>query len=262
MADKTSRKELLKQEDAFLHAAAESANWLKVHRTPIIAAAVAVVVVIGAVWAVVATRESRRLEASRLFSAALDVKNAEIVPDASKAQPTATPPTFASAVERNKVARDAFQKVVDTAPGSGPAELARFYVGDLDATAGDVDKALGGFKTLATELAPDDTLYFLVIERTAYLLEQKGDVAGAMSTWQQLTSSTKRFYADHALFQLARLHADKGENDKARELLTRIEKDFPESPVMPKVQQLFAKVGRPEATVATGGDTKPAPKAP
>ncbi len=251
MSDKKTRKELLKQEDAFLAAANQSAVWLKHHRTIVIGSVAAVVVLVAGVWIGVTVSESRRVQATQLFGEALDVRNAEVAADPSKAAPTATPPVFASKTDRAKAARDAFQKVVDQASSSGAADLARFYVADLDVTLGEADKALPIFQKLGDDLSPEDSLYFLAVERAAYLLEQKGDTAGAIRTWEKLTGSNKRFYADHALYQLARIHADKGEVDKARELLGRIEKDFPTSSVMPKVEELYARVGRPEAGAST-----------
>lgn len=245
MAEKKTRKELLKHDDAFIAAAGQSALWLKHHRKIVVGGVLTLFVVVAAVWLGIDFAESRRLEASRLYGEALAIMEAPITSDAN---PTGSPPTFATEQERAGKAREAFARVVDEASSTGVADLARVYIADIDAKDGNTDEALAAFRELADELSPDDNLFFLAVERSAYLLEQKGDVAGAIAMWERLSGSTERFYADRALYQIARLHAQKGDVDQAREVLGRFEKEFPTSSVRPEVDRLFAQVGRPEAT--------------
>jgi tetratricopeptide (TPR) repeat protein len=252
VSEKVSRKELLKQEDAFLHAANQGAAWLKGHRNLVIVTVATVLALVLGIWGSIELSEGRRLKASMAFTHALELKDAQIAADPTKADPTGTPPTFASAEERRKAILEAFQKAVDS--GKGPGQLARFYIGELEAEGNETDKAIATYKKLLDDLDPNDSLYFLAVERYAYAVEAKGDIPAAMAAWERLTGSNKRFYADQALFQLARLNVDKGENDKARDLLVRLEKDFPESAVMQKVQQLYARVGRPEPKPEGAGD--------
>jgi tetratricopeptide (TPR) repeat protein len=263
VADKVSRKELLKREDAFVKAAGQSALWVKSHRLLMMVGGVAAVLVIAAIFIVLHVSEAQNVRASELYFAALKLKDAPIA-----ASPEAKPegddaqPSFPSEVERDKAVRAAFQKVIDEAGRSGVATMARLIVADYDEKLGDSDKALAGFLALADELSPTDSLYFIAVERAAYAKENKGDVDGALAIWQRLLGSEKRFYADHALFEMARLHANRGETDKARELLARIESEYKDSLLQDDVKQLYAVVGRPAKAAGAEAQAEPEPKAP
>jgi tetratricopeptide (TPR) repeat protein len=258
VSDKMSRKELLKQQDAFLNVANQSALWVKGHRLMVFATVGAALVAVLAVWGVVEYGSARDLKASKLYAEALTVMDGQIAAAGAPADPSAKTPTFATKEEKWKAAREAFQKVVDASGGSGVSKLAAFYVADLDAKLGENDKALEAFAQLEKKLSADDNLFFLATERKAYLLEQKGDRDGAIAAWQQLLGGRNRFYGDHALVELARLYSDKGDAAKARELLTRFEKDHANSPLREQAEELFTAVGR-EAKPA--GDAAKAPAA-
>ncbi|MBN1962591.1 MAG: tetratricopeptide repeat protein [Deltaproteobacteria bacterium] len=251
MAEKKTRKQLLKKDDAFLATANRSFKWMRNHRLAVIIPILLVILAIVGVWIGIEFLNSQRLEVSKLYKQAIEIKDAAIAENAEKADPTATPPTFASKEDRAQSARSAFIKVVDNFGTSGVAQMARFYIADLDIELGEQDKALNILQTLVNSLTPNDNLYFLAIERSAYLLEQKGDIDGALKIWQHLTGTSKHFYADHALFQLARLHAEKNEIKEARNLLARIEKEYPNSSFSTKVQELYAKIGHPETADAS-----------
>ncbi len=260
VAQKKTRKQLLKQDDAFIHAAGKSAVWIKSHRALVILGSVAVVVLIGGLWGAIEYVQHRDLRASNLYLQALAIKDAQVVAEA-EAKPDATPPTFASDKAKNEAARAAFDKVIAKASGSGVAEMARFYVADLDADLGDTDKALAAFEALASELSPHDSLYFLAVERTAYLHEGKGDVDAAIAAWQRLAAGKEAFYADEALYQMARLRAQKGDNKGARELLERFEKEFTDSSVQEQAKELLAQLGpeQPKATAEAQPTTEATP---
>ena len=93
---KKTRKELLKQEDAFIAAAGQSALWIKHHRKIVFGGAALLALVVAASWGTVEYLEARRLEASRLYAEALERHGAEIAADPTKADPDADPPTFAN----------------------------------------------------------------------------------------------------------------------------------------------------------------------
>lgn len=265
MSEKKSRKELLKQQDTFIVAANQSATWIKGHRGSVVASGVGLLVVSVSLWAMLDHFDSRDRAASQLYAAALllaDASPSAGGAGAGEAKPNV--PSFASKDEQWKAERDAFAKVVERAPGSGVANMARFYVADLSTKLGETDKAILAFDELASKLSEDDSLYFLAIERGADLREQKADLDGAIAEWQHLQGGSKRFYADRALYNLARLHHVKGDAQKARELLGRFEKEFTVSSLREDVEQLYAVVGRDEvkleaaATAGNAGEEKKA----
>lgn len=243
MSDQKSRKELLKQQDAFVSAANDSARWLASHRAPAILTVSAVVIATVTVWGIVEYRDARDSKASALYATALKVADAQVAPT-NDANAKADPDAFATTDDRDKAARDAFRKVVSQSPGSGVAKLARFYVADLSARLGERDAAINELSELRRDLSQNDNLYFLAVERLAYLYEDKGQHDQALATWQQLVGSSKRFYADHALYHVARLYYAKGDVQKAREMLRRFDKEFATSQVREDVDELYQLVGR------------------
>ena len=254
MADKLTRKELLKKDDAFLAAAGESAKWLTEHRTQVIAGSVAVVAVLLGIWGLVEYQGKRDHDASALFNRGLQLLDAAVLPPDSKDAPKpddADAPTFANDTDKLKAVRDQFQKVVDQAGSSGVATLALFVVADTNQKLGDKEAAERQFVALADRLAPKDSLHFLASERAAYLQEARGDTDGALKSLGRVANVQGGFYRDYATFHQARLYAAKGETERARNLFERIEKEFPESSVLDKARDRLNELpSAPRADVA------------
>ena len=264
---KLTRKELLKKDDAFLAAAAEGAKWLTAHRMQVIAGAVAAVAVVVGTWGVVEYIRARDSAASVLFDRGMKILDAEVLAEGATEQPTpedADNPKFVNETDKQKALRDTFQKVVDEKGGSGVASLALFFVADADQKIGDKEKAEKEFQALADRLSPTDSLYFLAVERAAYLQESRGDTDGALRSFGRLVNAENGFYRDHATFQQARLYLVKGDESRARNLLQHIEKEFPDSSVAEKARDRLAELGPGPAdpTVATPGTAAPPPPAP
>ncbi|MEE8410402.1 MAG: tetratricopeptide repeat protein [Myxococcota bacterium] len=248
---KLSRKQLLKKDDAFLSAASQSAKWLGSHRMQVIAGSIATVAAILAIWGAVEYTRARDIKASALFEQGLELLEADVLlqgsnrlpeDSADTAEPTADPPTFADDNAKWTAARDQFQRVVDEGGGSGVVTLARFLLADLYEKLEDVEAAEREFGVLVDELGSGDTLSFLAVERAAYLHESRGDPDGALRLLSKLVNVEQGFYNDHATYHQARIYLAKGETDRARNLLERIQKDFPESSVLARVRNRLAEL--------------------
>ncbi|MBI5510111.1 MAG: tetratricopeptide repeat protein [Deltaproteobacteria bacterium] len=257
-----SRKELLKPEDAFLVAAAQSAKWLTAHRTPLVAGSIAVVAAILGTWGVVEYVRSRDRGASEMFETAMQVLDAEVLAAGATEQPApedADNPKFATEADKRKAVRDRFQKVVDEKGGSGVADLSLFFVADANQKLGDNALALKQFTQIADRLSPTDSLFFLAVERAAYLQEAAGDKDAALKSLGRLANTEGGFYRDYATFHQARLYLAKGDVDRARNLFEHIEKTFPESSVAEKARDRLAELG-PAKPADTGAAATPAAK--
>lgn len=252
---KISRKELLRQDDAFIQAANQSAEWLKENQTTITAVTVAVVIGILATWGgIVYSSEQNRAASARLIEA-FAVYDAVVVDESSgdTADPAAIPPTFSGDEAKWTAAREAFGALADTV-GGGLNEVVRFYEADLNQRLGAHDEAITGFGALAEELSATDSLYFLAVERLGYLQETQGKTAEAIATYQRLESKDG-FYADYAGFHQARLHLAGGNEGEARRLLERIEADFPKSSILPDVKNRLDQIGRSADLASAEGKT-------
>ncbi len=253
--DKISRKELLKKEDAFIAAAGQGAVWVAANRRQVLVGAALVIAVIVGTWAVVETMHSRNQSASLEFQRGLELLGGQVLPEGSEtpADPTADPPTFASEKEQREAARAQFEKAVDIAGSKGVGALARFFVADLAERLGDAQAAEQGFVALTESLAPSESLYFLAVERAAYLREARGDQAGAQKLLDQLVRREGGFYRDFAIFHQARLWAASGEVDRARKALERVGEEFPTSPVAEVAKDRLAALPAPAAPAPEEG---------
>lgn len=241
-AEKITRKELLKENDAFMAAAEQSAEWVtKNRRQLMIVLSVLLIAAVGA-WAVASYLENRDHRASQLFAEAQKIAQGEIVSGETKADPTAAKPTFVSEEERNKAVQKALQKVIDEAPASGVASLATLRLALITEQLGNRDEAEKMLLRIREQLTGQDPFYFVVIERLAYLQEQRGDLAAALTTLETLSADKNSFYQDYALFHQARLHVLKNDTDKARSLLERLKKDYQTSTVQEEVEELLAQL--------------------
>ncbi|MEK7703758.1 MAG: hypothetical protein AAB426_02270 [Myxococcota bacterium] len=239
---KVTRKELLKQDDAFLAAASQSAQWVGSHRAPVILAVVGAVAVVLAAWGVIELRSYRTQRGATALEAALTILNAEVVGE-EKAAPSATPPTFASEQVKWRAAEERFSQIARDEGLHGAGVLAAFYSGDLRQKLGDNGPAEAQLTALFEALQPSDSLFFLAVERVAYLQEGRGELKQAALTWQRLVDGTDAFYADTASFELARLYIKQGEAEQARRLLESFEAKFASSPLREKAADALAQLG-------------------
>ena len=96
-------------------------------------------------------------------------------------------------------------------------------------------------------MSPDNAVFFLAVERLAYLHEAEGDLTGAIRSWSRLAGNENRFYADYATFHQARLWTQKGDVEKARSLYLSFSQRFKESPLRDRVRDRLATLPPPPA---------------
>ena len=236
MAKKISRKELLKKDDAFIAAAGQSVQWAQTNRQMIIGASVAGAVLILAVWGSFEYLKMKDKAASEEFQKALSVMESQVIAPEDVAE-DAEGQTYATDKAKWEAALKAFEKVQEVGGSSGVGQLARFYAGSLQAKLGNKEVALEIYGALAQSLSPDDELYFLAKERQAYLYEALGQHDKALDSFSELARGKTAFYEDYAGLQQARLLLAKGETDKARNILERLQKDFPDSSLKEDIER-------------------------
>lgn len=259
---KKSRKELLKKEDAFLVAADQSAQWLQSNKKVVLFAVVLACALIGAVWGAAIHVEEQSRDGSKLLNEGLALLDAQVLDeDSTEApDPEGDPPTFATEEDKWQAARLKFEKSVEVASMSDVGGLGRIYAADMQERVDELESAEAAFAALTRDLPARSNLWFLAVERLAYLKEKRGDLAGAVATFTQLQDDGLSFYDDYSLYHQARLHLQQGKTDKAREILTRVEQDFPDSGLKSNVKDLLALAGGPvleqdsDATQPAEGD--------
>ena len=254
MSKKQSRKELLKEEDAFIEAANQSIEWVDKHKNLVIVITIGIASAVALGWGGMEVMAVEKAQSSSAFDVAMTVLNAEVAIDESTAAPDAEPPVFATDEARLRAARVALDGVV--ASGSSVADLAQFYAIDTLVKLDDKEGALAALKKLVNSISQNNSLYFLAIERLALLQESMGKADEAIATFEKISSSKNAFYRDAATFEVARIHHAAGRSDKARELLVMAKTEFPTSTLNSAVDKLLKEVGGEEKAAATA-----APKA-
>jgi predicted negative regulator of RcsB-dependent stress response len=239
-----SRKELLKEEDAFLAAAQQGAHWAGSHRKYVWAGMALLCVVVGTVWGGSYYVERQRTQASEAFNKGMDVLAAEVITETAdtKAQPQGTPPTYASEQDKWKKASEHFQKAASVAGFKDVGVLAQLHVADMADRLGDQGKAEAALTTMIKNLSKKDPMYFLAADRLAYVLESKGSFEAAVASLDPVVNQGG-FYADYALLHQAHIWVSKGDYAKAKSALKKLETSYTESSVLDTAKALTAQVG-------------------
>jgi tetratricopeptide (TPR) repeat protein len=244
VAKKQSRKELLKSEDAFVSAAQATALWAQENKPALSGGALLLLVLAVGAWGSVEYCRGQNERAAELFQATTLIQQASIAQAGEEGSVSggaaADTMVFANEAEKDKAVLAKLQEVATVGPHTGTGTVARFYAAGLEEKLGRLDAAEGAFVALMKDLRPRDTLYFLAAERAAYLQEQSGRVDAAISTYDELLLGDARFYRDHALYHQARLYQAKGDLEKAENLFSRVEKNFPDSAVKEEVRERLA----------------------
>ncbi len=238
-----SRKELLNQEDAFLAAAQQGAHWAGSHRSYVRWVGAVCVLLIGAVWGVSYYLERQRNTASVAFNQGMDTMQAQVVTETAetKANPQATPPTFASEQDKWKKASEHFQKAFKAAGNKDVGVLAQLHMADVADRLGDQGKAEAVLTNMLQTLSHKDPLYFLAADRLAYVLESKGNFEAASAALDPVVNQGG-FYADYALLHQAQVWVAKADYTKAKAVLKKIATVYTESSLVDTAKSLEKQV--------------------
>jgi predicted negative regulator of RcsB-dependent stress response len=135
----------------------------------------------------------------------------------------------------------AYQKVLTEHGGGGPGILAELGAAGAYLDKRAWDDALAAYsRVLASPLASADVdVRARALEGKGFALEGRGDLDGALTTFKELAAVDPSF-ADLGAYHEARLHALKGDLDKAKEQLKALEKKL-ELPLADGSQQLFLR---------------------
>jgi tetratricopeptide (TPR) repeat protein len=259
VSEKISRKVLVKSDDAFLSSAHRAAVMYTSHRKWIgIVAGLVLLLGVGAFGAR-AYLDQHRAESSALFAEGLDILDKPVsteVPAEGAEKP------FASDAEKWKAAKAKFEAAVDRAGSAKVGVLARFYVADLAEKQGDKKVAEEQFQKIVERLDADSSVFFVAVERLAFLQEARGDKISAAKTYARLVQAKKSFYRDRAALSEARLYQETGDTEKARQVLQAAVKDLPSSPLQDPLRQRLTLLGGSPLPIKTDNISADASKKP
>ncbi len=142
-------------------------------------------------------------------------------PDEEKqADPTRV---FSTSDARAQAAIEGYQKALTSTGEAGPTTLARLGLAGAQLEKGDAQAAIDTYAAvLATPLANADLdVKGRSIEGTGLAQELKGDLDGALRSFDELAKVEAKGFEELGLYHQARIHTQKGDNEKAKELLKK-----------------------------------------
>lgn len=128
---------------------------------------------------------------------------------------------FKTAEERAEAALAGYRKVAAEHPGTGASMLAKLGEAGALLAKKDYDGALGAYQAvLGSPLAAADAdVKGRAIEGIGFAKEAKGDLDGALASFQELERIDAKGYKELGQYQQARILIAKGDREKAKELL-------------------------------------------
>jgi len=218
------------KQDAFSRvtfgAAEKTADWTVEHRSTIIIATIAAVVIIAGVvggWYYLNIQDEK---ASLELSIALRTMDTQLRPAGTPEQPDF--PTFTSAKERAAAAKKQLQAIVDKYPHTRTADMAHYFLGVTAETLSDNAGAEQNFKQVAS--VGNREISSVAKDALASLYGQANRTKEAVAIYQELINKpTPTVSKVTAQLQLAELYQNSNQPLDAKRIYEQVKKENPAS---------------------------------
>ena len=226
MTARITRKQL--KGDEFVSTIDTLIHWLMDNWRPVVAVLGAVVVVTMIWWAASLWTGGRADRASYLLQQAV----ASYEEAAGKGGDADTKP-----------AETKLQEVVDRYGRTDQADVARLYLARIELSRGQVDAARDALVRLSQKRGDDLIGRLATFDLISLRIAsgQGAEVAGELEAMVQ--GRSQGLPRDAALYQLGMLYLKEHKPDQAREMLTKLSQEFPESPYAQSAQQRLRELG-------------------
>lgn len=216
MAKKVTRKQLLKEPDEFITFFGRTVRWTTAHKKQI-AIALGVVLAAGLLIGLLTLLKNRGEDrafallnqANRKYEAALGEAN-----DPGKAF---------EAVEKD------FEHIVKEYSGYKGGQIARVEYANYSYKAGEYDKSLELYQKSLDDFGEDPTYGNFILSGLAYSYAAKNDRESSVRYFEKVAESDSRILKDEALFNLGRIYAELGKDEKSVSAYSKLASDFPDS---------------------------------
>jgi|GEM_PF-1469501 len=144
------------------------------------------------------------------------------------------------------IVRKMFQDIPEKYPISRVAKLVHPFLGHLEFSKGDVERAIVEFQTFSQKISSNKELYLLSQLALSKCLEEKGDLEGALKVVESLEIDTKDPTHAFLLYQKARIlklmASSKGgeAKEQAKSVLNSLREASPEFPMLPVIEANLA----------------------
>ena len=220
-------------------------------REVVIALGAAAVLIVG-LWIFLSVREGVREEATEMFTHAVRVYEADLLPadakDAEKVKIEDDVPRFKTAEERARSTLEAIaklEKAHGSAQVSTEAQAFRagvlYDLGKFDKSKYDEARAIAD--KFAGDAAKDDPIKAIALEDKGLVLEDKGQLDDAMAAFKDAEVKGGDFYKERAIYDEARILVKKGDKDGAKKLYKQILDKMPTGLLHEEVQSRLTAIG-------------------
>ncbi|MBW1698779.1 MAG: tetratricopeptide repeat protein [Deltaproteobacteria bacterium] len=210
---RVTRKELLKEPDEFITFAGKMIRFAKAHRSQLLyglGALVFVVLIISAVHVYANWRENQAFDLLEKAMSRYDENRsdkADLVDDV----------------------KQALQTVAEKYSRYHGGKLARVMYANLSYDTGDFNTAIENYLKALEAFHEDPSISLFIQISLGYAYEAKKDYKTAIKYFEQVASSPMEFLKDEALYQLGRLYAKTGQQEKSKEAFDNILSNHPDS---------------------------------
>jgi tetratricopeptide (TPR) repeat protein len=227
-------------QDDFQARGFELVDWVHENQTTVMGFLAAVVLAGLGYGVYTVLDKGNNTEATAAFSGALEIWEAPVGTDPD---PNDDQKAYATAEEKFKAARAAFEGVTKQHAGRGGATLSHLYVGHAALKLGDAAAAVTAYQAFLDGTATDDPLRFAGYNGLATAKEATGDVKGAIAALEALVTLADKADEDAALLGLGRLYLKEGDVETARKRLEVLVADHAESTLKARADELLATLG-------------------
>lgn len=225
--------------DEVLESVGRTVSFVRDHTRTLLSLIAAVIVAVLLVVLYLGYKSRQVTEANRLLARALQVQSAPI--DALSPDPDdVDDPTFADEGSRGARAEELFTEVYESAKGTAIGGVAAAYLGDLAASAGDLDRAESLWRE-AVEVSSDSLLAGKAQMSLLNLTRSRGDAEAVISELRSLQASESTALSeDVVLFELGKALEDAGRPEEARANYDRLLEDHATSPFAQDARERLA----------------------
>jgi len=209
-----------------LNAAEKTFDWSSEHKTKVIAGAVMVLVVAGAVFGGWSYLSQQDQKASFALNQAVRTLDTPLRPAGMPAQPEYA--SFASAQERAAAAHKQLQQIVDDYPHTRSGDIARYFLGLTSSQLGDNTSAIRDLQTVAG--GHNQEIGALAKLALASVYRDEGKNKDAIALYQELIDKPSATVSKAmAQMELAGTYETMSQTADAKKLYQQIQKDDPTS---------------------------------
>jgi tetratricopeptide (TPR) repeat protein len=215
MAQKLTRKQLLKEPDEFITFSGKLIQWLTTYKQQALFAAAGVFALLLAAAGFQAYLHHAENKASALLTEGLaQYQIALKANDPVKAY---------QSVEKT------FSLILDGYSSRNMGKIAGIEFANICFRAGEFDKAISLYKTALEEFSNTPFYKNLLLSSIGYAYEGKKDYESAVKYFEMLTTSADASLKDLSLYNLASVYDKMGNKEKSKATFSRIAADFPNS---------------------------------